>query len=88
MPQKRAATGTERIIRAAMKDAERRALLLPLWLQRPPDKRTGNDLLIFHAWLEQNRPELLARGRGDPYQYLKVDLRGHIDEKPPKPPKE
>jgi len=63
-----------------MKDAERRSRLLSLRLQRPPDKRTENDVLIFYGELEQNRPELLVRGRGDPYQYLKADLRGHIHE--------
>ena len=63
-----------------MKDAERRPLLRKLWLERPEDKRTGNDVLAFYGWLEQNRPKLLKRGHGDPYQQLKVDLGGHIRE--------
>jgi hypothetical protein len=58
-----------------MKDAERRRELRILWLQKPEDKRTGNDVLIFYGWLEENRPELLkARRYGDPYQSLKSDL--------------
>jgi hypothetical protein len=62
-----------------MKDAERQAQLLSLWLQRPPHRRTGNDLLIFYGELGRTHPELLKRGNGDPYQQLKVDLRSHID---------
>jgi hypothetical protein len=63
-----------------MKDKERQVVLLSLWLHRPPDRRTGNDLLTFCGELERDRPELLKRGHGDPFQQLKVDLRGHIVE--------
>ena len=42
------------------------------WLERPVQSQFE---------LEQNRPDLLVRGRGDPYQQLKVDLRGHIHER-------
>ena len=52
--------------------------MVALFLQRPPEKRTENDVLAFYGWLEQNRRELLKRGQGDPYQQLKVDLRGYI----------
>ena len=39
--------------------------------------RSGTGVLIFFAWLEQNRPELLPKDKpGDPYQHLKVDLDG------------
>jgi hypothetical protein len=64
----------------AMKDTDRKAALLKLWLVRPSKKRTGSDLLKFYGELEQSRPELLKRRHGDPYQQLKVDLRGHILE--------
>lgn len=30
----------------------------------------------FYGWLERNYPELLPREKGDPYQLLKVDLKG------------
>jgi hypothetical protein len=76
-----------RIIRAAMKDAERLRHLLPLWLQRPPDKQTENDVLIFHAELLQNRPDLLVGGHGDSYQHLMADLRPYIKEPPKQPQK-
>jgi hypothetical protein len=34
---------------------------------------------IFSCFMvERARPELLKRGYGDPYQQLKVDLRGYI----------
>ena len=61
-----------------LKDDERRRRVVALFLQRPPEKRTENDVLAFYGWLEQNRRELLKRGQGDPYQQLKVDLRGYI----------
>jgi hypothetical protein len=64
----------------AMKDTDRKAALLKLWLVRPSKKRTRSDLLKFYGELEQSRPELLKRRHGDPYQQLKVDLRGHILE--------
>jgi hypothetical protein len=48
-----------------------------MWLARPDDKRTGNDVLIFHGWLEQHAAELLKRKSGrDSYQQLKSDLHG------------
>jgi hypothetical protein len=53
-----------------MKDAEKLALLLELWWQRPTDKRTSDEIVAFYGWLENNRPELLNRRRGDPYQNL------------------
>jgi hypothetical protein len=43
-----------------------------------PDKRTSKDLFMFYGEMERTRPELLKRGHGDPYQQLKVDLRGYI----------
>ena len=61
-----------------MKDKERQALVLNLWLQRPADKRTSHELLVFYGELERNHPELLNRRHGDPYQQLKVDLRGYV----------
>jgi hypothetical protein len=44
----------------------------------PADKRTSKDLFMFYGEIERTRPELLKRGHGDPYQQLKVDLRGYI----------
>ena len=64
----------------ALRDRERRAQVLLLWLQRAPKKRSGNDVLIFYGELQRTRPELLKHGHGDPYQQLKSDLRGYIDE--------
>ena len=48
-----------------------------LFVERlPPGGRIGNNLLKFYGWLERNYPELLPREEGDPYQHLKVDLKG------------
>jgi hypothetical protein len=64
-----------------VKKEERTRETLRLWQQRPEDKRASNDVLAFYGWLAQNRPELLDSWRyGDPYQGLKVTLRGHIRE--------
>jgi hypothetical protein len=61
-----------------MKDAERRAQLIPLWLQRPAGKRTETDVLVFYGELTRTRPDLL-HGAGDQYQQLQSDLCGHIE---------
>ncbi|MGB9455193.1 MAG: hypothetical protein WCB12_04075 [Bryobacteraceae bacterium] len=58
------------------KDAE----LIRLWLLRPEDQRTDHDVLGYYGWLEQNKPELLTRGHGDPYQHLGPALRPYIRE--------
>jgi len=63
-----------------MEATERLTQILSLWLKRPANKRTGNDLLIFYGELQRIRTEVLKHGHGDPYQQLKVDLRGHILE--------
>jgi hypothetical protein len=59
-----------------MRDIERRQELRKLWLKTPENKRRGDDVLVFYGRLEQERPELLKRGHGDPYQQLKSDLSG------------
>jgi hypothetical protein len=65
---------------AKQKLSERRATLIQLWLQRAPEKRTRDHVLEFYGWLENNRPNLLRRGHGDPYQHLQADLSSHIRE--------
>jgi hypothetical protein len=60
-----------------MKKADRVAEVRRIWADRPVEKRNGNAVLIFHGWLVENRPDLLAPERyGDPYQTLKSDLSG------------
>jgi hypothetical protein len=42
---------------------------------------SGTGVLIFFAWLERNRPELLPKDKvGDPYEHLKVDLAGLFED--------
>jgi hypothetical protein len=62
-----------------MTEADRRAQLITLWLERPEEERTDTGILFFYQWLEEHHPELLKRGSGDPYQYLKADLTGHLN---------
>jgi hypothetical protein len=52
-----------------MNKQEHNPAIIKLWLQRPAKDRTGNHVLIFYGWLEQNRPELVpvTRGGKDPY---------------------
>jgi hypothetical protein len=57
-------------------EAVRVARVRQLWNARPYANRTGTEVLIFYGWLEQHHPDLLKRGKGDPYQHLKVDLHG------------
>ena len=63
-----------------MKDKERVATLVALFQQRPPNKRTWEEVVEFYRWLEENRPELLKR-YGDPYRRLQAVLRPYIHAK-------
>jgi hypothetical protein len=67
-----------------MKEAERHAELVELWLQRPENERTGNDVLMFHADMEREHPELLSLDHesDNRYQELHTVLRHHIRESP------
>jgi hypothetical protein len=48
-----------------------------IFLALPENERTWQmAALNFYQWLKNNRPELLVRGKGDPYQHLKSDLSG------------
>ena len=37
-----------------------------------------NDVLMFYGEIVKNRPDLVVIGKGDPYQQLKVLLRGYV----------
>jgi hypothetical protein len=56
-----------------MRDYQKRQTLRRLWLERPLDRRTERDLVLFHEWLAENLPTLLTRG-GDSYEQLRQDL--------------
>ena len=64
--------------RSGPSDVERR--IIQRWLQRPADKRTGNDVLIFYGELETAGWSMLDdfRPKGDKYQALKSVLYAHI----------
>jgi len=57
-----------------MKNEERISRVRQLWVQRPEDKRSENDVLMFHAELTREHPELLNGGHGDSYQHLKSEV--------------
>jgi hypothetical protein len=60
-----------------MTDADRRAQLIALWLERPEVERTyETGPLNFYQWVRDNRPDLLVDGPGDPYQRLRNDIFG------------
>jgi hypothetical protein len=62
-----------------MKETEREAALIGLWLDRSEEERKGKFAVMkFHSWLLVRRPELLSKGSGDSYQHLKSDLRNYI----------
>jgi hypothetical protein len=61
-----------------MASSQRQSIVRHLWLQRPENRRTDTDVLIFHGELVEHHPELIKRRHGDSYQYLKVDLKGLI----------
>jgi len=59
-------------------EAVRVARVRQLWQAHPAEQRTATNVLIFYGWLAEHYPELLTRGKGDPYQHLKVDLSGLV----------
>jgi hypothetical protein len=62
-----------------MKESERQAAVVRLWLELPNAGREGDmALLRFHVWLLANRPELLSKAPGHSYQHLKTDLRNYL----------
>ena len=57
--------------------------LFKAWVVRQPKKQPGwvastAILMKFQDWMLRHRPKLLPRG--DPYQLLKSDLKGLIDD--------
>ena len=64
--------------RSGPSEIERR--IIQLWLKRPANERTGNDVLIFYGELEKAGWPMLDdfRPKGDKYQALKSVLRDHI----------
>jgi hypothetical protein len=62
-----------------MKDRDREAALVSLWLSRyPPEKRTADNVIAFYGWVRDNRPELLKHQCHDKFLQVKADLRNHI----------
>ena len=58
-------------------EAVRRTRVRQLWKARPFKEHTETRILTFYGWLQKHHPELLLpRERRDPYQHLKVDLKG------------
>jgi hypothetical protein len=58
-----------------MTEEERKKEVCELWKQQGPgvwQAETGP--LNFYLWLAQNRPDLPAKGTGDPYQLLRGEL--------------
>ena len=60
------------------RDDDRRLEIRRVWLARDQEKRYETDVLPFHDWLEQNRPELLKRGLGNTCELIYSDLRGLV----------
>lgn len=62
-----------------MKRKEIEPLIVQEWLKRPEAQRGESDILSFHGYLAQSRPDLLSfSASGDKYQVLKTILRNHI----------
>jgi hypothetical protein len=41
---------------------DREAQILALWVGRPPDRRSLDDVILFHEWLVDYAPWLLPAG--------------------------
>jgi hypothetical protein len=62
-------------------EIERRNEVRQLFRVRHPDKRDGDEVAMFHAWLTHHRPDLLPPGKGSfRYQCLMPDLKGLWNE--------
>jgi hypothetical protein len=57
-------------------EAVRRARVCQLFEARHPERRTETEVFLFFSWLQRSHSELLPTDRGDPYQHLRVDLKG------------
>ena len=57
-----------------MQDFEKRKTLRRLWLDRPADRRTENDIVIFHEWISENLPSLLKRSGSISFEEFRADL--------------
>lgn len=57
-----------------MRDNEKRQTLRRLWLERPKDKRTEKDLVIFHDFVAENFPALLKGAGRDTFNQLSEDI--------------
>jgi hypothetical protein len=63
-----------------LNDDDRRQEVIALWLEHyPPNKRTIQNVMPFYGWLCQHCPELLNARKSDPCQYLKFELRAHLE---------
>ena len=69
-----------RDVNTSSRERDRKMQLLSFWHQRPDGQRTEKDVLVFYGQMERAFPHLLKRTGGDPYQNLKSDLEGHIEE--------
>ena len=71
-------------IRVMERDAEAVRLhrVRQLFEARYTKKRTQDDVLAFHGWLNERYPHLLRKSTndGDPYHELKLDLHGLYNE--------
>lgn len=67
----------------AVKRDQQRLRLVELWLDRPKDQRTDDDLLRFYGWLSEHAPDLIppAESGAGTYQQLRTLLSNHIIER-------
>ena len=63
-----------------MQDFEKRRTIRRLWLERPPERRTSRDLMIFHEWLAENLPTLLPHGN-QPFEEFLSEMGDLVEER-------
>ncbi len=57
-----------------MRDHEKRQTLRRLWMERPPERRTARDLILFHEFVMENFPALLKRVGVNTFAQLQEDI--------------
>ncbi len=60
------------------RNAKNIAELRKLWLERPPEKQTENDLLAFYGEIQQSKPSLFEGIAGEGHEMLTTILKGLV----------
>ena len=70
-------SGRRSVYQKAMKPAEQARRIVELWLERPKNRRTEEDVDVFFGWLSEHAPALIPASPGS-YHQLQQILASHV----------